>query len=211
MSNQLNVCSECNGDLDECSCNDNTSVVNNGTGRSSGDITNITSAMMESNAYPETVEEVLDDEIKYRRGVIPALKGWKSLKLWGSKTNQMRLDGLIVLAEQLASLYDIAVPTVVVDGIDLDAIIRDTKMNPSDSSSYSPGSHTITMRGNLSIITFLHEFGHALGKNEKKTCRWSINLFKKVFPKQYNKLDHKQHTLVRQRPNEDAISNILNG
>lgn len=187
--------------------------VDNGMDRSSAEIADqiasITTAMLDGNDYPETVEEVLDDEIKYRRGVIPALKGWKSLKLWGSKTNQMRLDGLIVLAEQLAPLYDIAVPTVVVDGIDLNAIVRDTKMNPSGSSSYAPGSHTITMRGNLSIITFLHEFGHALGKNEKKTCHWSINLFRKVFPKQYAKLDHEKHTLVRQRPNEDAISRAL--
>ena len=32
---------------------------------------------------------------------------------------------------------------------------------------------------NIPVVTFLHEFGHALGKNEVQTCTWSINLFKK--------------------------------
>lgn len=159
--------------------------------------------------YPDTVEEVLNDDIKYRKGVIPAVKRWKAKKLWGSKLNAERLQGFVDLATELAPLYNIEVPNVVVDGIDPTATVRDTKMNPSGSSSYTPSLHTITMRGNLSIITFLHEFGHALGKGERSTCEWSINLFRKVFPAQYKKLNPNGHTLVRQRPDEDAINNVL--
>jgi hypothetical protein len=159
--------------------------------------------------YPETVEEVIDDNIKYRKGVVKTIRQFKAAKLWGSKTNQERLDGLKAIAVCLAPLYEIEVPTVTTDGIDLNATVRDTKMKDSGESTYTPSTHTITMRGNLSIITFLHEFGHALGKDERGACKWSINLFKKVFPAQYDKLNHDGHTLRRQRPNEDAIDRVL--
>lgn len=186
--------------------------VDNGTGRSSADIANDVANInshIDGNAYPDTVEEVLNDEIKYRKGVIAAVKTWKNKKLWGSKTNQERLDGFIEMSKTLAPLYNIEVPAVTVDGIDLTDTVRNTKMNMSGQSSYTPSMHTITMRGNLSIITFLHEFGHALGKGERSTCEWSINLFKKVFPAQYKKLNAHGHTLQRQRPDEDAINDVL--
>lgn len=190
--------------------NDN---VDNGMSRSSADIADqlagISRHIASREDYPETVEEVLDDKVKYRIGVIPALKVWKAKKLWGSKTNQQRLDGLIALANDLAPLYNIPVPLVTVDGIDPTATVRDTKMNDSGSSSYNRATHMITMRGNLSIITFLHEFGHSLGKGEQGACKWSINLFRKVFKKQYNKLTHNGHTLRRHRPDEAAISSAL--
>jgi len=173
-------------------------------------VRSIIPSMSNDNAYPETVEESIDDGIKYRLGVIPALKRWRDKKLWGSKTNRQRLEGLTVLAQELSPLYDIEVPSISGGGIDLDATVRETKMNQSGSSCYVPALHEIIMSGNLSIITFLHEFGHALGKNEKQTCRWSINLFKRVFPKQFAKLDHSKHTLIRHRPRQEDIDAILN-
>lgn len=161
--------------------------------------------------YPETVAEVIDNSVKYKRGVIPALKRWQKKRLWGSKTNAERLDGLKVLGKELSEVYQMRVPEIVVDGINLEATVRDTKMHFSGRSSYTPVQHKITMRGNLSIITFLHEFGHAMGKDERQTCRWSINLFRKVFPKQYAKLNAEGHTLQRHRPSEEAINQAMSG
>jgi len=56
----------------------------------------------------------------------------------------------------------------------------------------------ITMRGKLSVVTFLHEFAHALGRDERGACRWSINLFRSVFPEQYARLRADGHTLKTQ-------------
>jgi hypothetical protein len=53
----------------------------------------------------------------------------------------------------------------------------------------------ITMRGKLSVVTFLHEFAHALGRDERGACRWSINLFRRAFPEQYARLQADGHTL----------------
>jgi len=43
----------------------------------------------------------------------------------------------------------------------------------------------------------MHEWSHSLGKGEKEACRWSINLFRKIFPKSYAKLVPKGHLLYR--------------
>jgi hypothetical protein len=54
-------------------------------------------------------------------------------------------------------------------------------------------------RGRLSVVTYLHEFAHALGRDERGACRWSINLFRRVFPEQFARLAASGHTLRRGR------------
>ena len=53
----------------------------------------------------------------------------------------------------------------------------------------------ITMRGRLSVVTYLHEFAHALGRGERGACRWSLNLFRRVFPEQCARLRADGHTV----------------
>ncbi len=169
-------------------------------------------SMAENENYPQTVGEIIDDEMEYPEGVVEALERWKKKKLWGSSTNLERLIGLAEMAVEISVIYDIECPLVKVDqSIDLDATVRDTKMQKSGSSNYNPTTHMIEMRGNLSIITFLHEYGHALGKGERSATKWSVNLFKRAFPVQFEKLDQEKHTLMRRRTDENAIDRVLNG
>lgn len=58
----------------------------------------------------------------------------------------------------------------------------------SDASTYDSGSHVITLRGRLSIITFLHELTHARGFGEHGAVWWSVNAFRIVWPRAYAKL-----------------------
>lgn len=162
--------------------------------------------------YPQTVNEIIDDEMEYPEGVVEAVENWKKKKLWGSSTNLERLIGLAEMAVELSLIYNIECPLVKVDqSIDLDATVRDTKLQKSGSSNYNLTTHMITMSGNLSIITFLHEYGHALQKGERSATAWSVNLFKRVFPNQFEKLDHSQHTLIRRRTDKDAVNRVLGG
>lgn len=71
---------------------------------------------------------------------------------------------------------------------------RISQWGPSGWSSYDHLNRVITLRGRLSVITFLHEFGHALGKGEKGAVKFSLNLFEKVFPEQWEKLQNKQRS-----------------
>lgn len=138
--------------------------------------------------YPENVESVIDDEIAYRRGVIPALKQFKK----HIKTHRLskhdspeiilrRFNAMRTLVQVLSIIYQKPVPEVrlgVITG----------EPGSSGSSCYIPAMHTIVLNGRLSVLTLLHEFAHALGKDEKAACKWSLNLFKKVYPRQFRRL-----------------------
>jgi len=61
-------------------------------------------------------------------------------------------------------------------------------------------NNKIYLSGNLSIITLLHEFGHLLyGSSERRAVYFSVNLFRKVFTKQFSGLRTEGHKLVRVR------------
>jgi hypothetical protein len=48
----------------------------------------------------------------------------------------------------------------------------------------------IVLEGKLSIITLLHEFAHIIRGSDEVECRkWSMNLFRKVYPKQFARLN----------------------
>jgi hypothetical protein len=64
--------------------------------------------------------------------------------------------------------------------------------------SYNPKNQTIFINESTSIISLLHEFAHhRFGSNELKACRWSVWLFKKTFPKAFQKLKWKGHMLKK--------------
>ncbi len=72
------------------------------------------------------------------------------------------------------------------------------------SESHFGGGHyhlernEIVMSDRLSVITYLHEYAHAMGMlEETDAIRWSVNLFKKVFPKSFKALKVNGHMLER--------------
>ena len=138
--------------------------------------------------YPATVLEVLDDGKRYRPGVLSAMRRFR-------RSHPFRrhhpLQKFRDLAAQLAPIYDIPVPEVRVG--------RMTGGSSGASSCQSlPGrAAVITMRGRMSVVTFLHEFAHALGRDERGACRWSLNLFRRIFPVSFARLRHVGHTVVR--------------
>ena len=141
--------------------------------------------------YPDTVAECLSDRSKYRRGVIAAARAFKRSGPWrGSieerKAKFRRLD------EALAGVYGIPASRLDFERID------GSFSGASSCARRGDGRPAvITMRGRLSVVTFLHEFAHALGKDERGACRWSINLFRQVFPRQYARLRADGHVLRR--------------
>ena len=147
--------------------------------------------MPRDTGYPQTAAECLSDNIKYRRGVIAAVKAFKRSGPWkGSietrKKKFRRLNG------RLAEAYGMPAPELHFEGID------GSFSGASSCSRRSRGQPAvITMRGKLSVVTFLHEFAHALGKGERGACRWSINLFRRVFPRQFARLRADGHVLRR--------------
>ena len=52
----------------------------------------------------------------------------------------------------------------------------------SDNSQYDTISKTITLRGRISLITYLHEYGHALGLNQEMSQAFATHIFERAYP-----------------------------
>jgi hypothetical protein len=66
-----------------------------------------------------------------------------------------------------------------------DVVVVNSSAGSSGSSYFSPSENEIHLSGKLSVVTYLHEYAHTLGKDERQAVRWSLNLFRQVFPDKF--------------------------
>lgn len=135
--------------------------------------------------YPETVAEVLDDNLDFEPETNAAMERFKASHPWRGSQEEIQAK-FHVLNEELAKVYKIKTPTL---------------LFLKRPSVYVPILNLINLQvendGRYSVVVFLHEFGHALKKKERETCTWSINLFRKHFPKSFSRLEPNKHLLYR--------------
>jgi hypothetical protein len=137
--------------------------------------------------YPQTVLEVLEPTMSFPADVVEAMRRFTDAGPW-SGTVEQRKQKLRELNRALAQACNIAEPQLVFERLD---------GGSSGGSYYAPRQHRIVMVGRLSVVTYLHELAHARGLGEREACRWSINLFRQTFPRQYGRLVHRGHMLMR--------------
>jgi hypothetical protein len=148
--------------------------------------------------YPPLVP--VNEDLDYKEEAINVMDKWRDeIKPFQPKEfSQVNLlerkKKFQWLAEKLAEVYGIRKPLV-----SIGRITAETYNAPlaSGSSNYNRLTHTITMEGKISILTFLHEFGHARGFDETDATLWSVNIFKRTFPVSYSKLKSEGHTLTQ--------------
>ena len=136
--------------------------------------------------YPATVAEVLDPPLRFRPAALAAVQRFARSKpyrgtLVGRKLKVATLhdDLCATYAKQTVLAFD------VLDGGD------------SGASHYLPSADLIVLSGRLSVVTYLHEFAHALGRDERGAVRWSVNLFRRCFPRSYSRCRTDGHVLRR--------------
>jgi len=66
----------------------------------------------------------------------------------------------------------------------------------SGMSCYNTRTHTVTLKGRLSVVTALHEFKHAMGADEHGAVKWSVNLYRITFPRLFENMEHRGHLIV---------------
>ena len=76
-------------------------------------------------------------------------------------------------------------------------VFDNTKKTCSGNSCFISALNVIVLRGRLSVVTYLHEFAHARGHNEREAARWSINLFRRCFPKSWSSATFDGHMIRR--------------
>lgn len=132
--------------------------------------------------YPSSVEEVLDDTVKYRRDIIRVMNEFKALNPWKG-TPRQKAAKLCWLHIQLCESYGTNT------SLTFDPEILCDQESKHGNGWYHHGMNNIHICGKISVLTFLHEWGHNLhGASEHLACWWSINLFRKIFPSNFEKL-----------------------
>jgi len=145
--------------------------------------------------YPETVVELIDADMRFRPATLRAVQTFAAAKPWTGSIER-RKEKFLALNQALAKACGISVPELHFEQLD---------RTSSGRSHYLPIAHRIVLTGKLSVVTFLHEFGHALGKDEFDACGWSVNLFRRCFPRQFSRLIHRGHLLLR----PDDVGRVL--
>lgn len=136
--------------------------------------------------YPATVAEVLSDTITYKPEVLRAMRALKRAKPYRKgKVEQAEL--LRAAMHAFCDAYGMRRPRLVCQW----------RGGDSGSSFYRPSQHMICLTGRFSVVTFLHEFAHARGYDERQAVRWSVNLFRRIFPRLFAQCRQVGHTLVR--------------
>jgi hypothetical protein len=138
--------------------------------------------------YPATVAEVLDPAVKFKPATIQAVRAFARRRPWRGSI-AARKEKFRRLNRDLAAAYGIVEPRLVFQNVEAGG--------SSGASSYRPSTHTITLSGKLSVLTYLHEFAHARGADERQACRWSLNLFRRCFPRSFARCQAVGHTLIR--------------
>lgn len=141
-----------------------------------------------SRNYPATVAEVLRP-IKLRSFTVRALRAFARSKPWAGTMAQRQAKSR-TLHDQLCRTYGIQ-PTLVFGNDDT---------SDSGRSCFIPGMNTIVLRGRLSVVTYLHEFSHARGMDERQAVSWSASAFRRFFPKSFGRCSQVAHTLRARRP-----------
>lgn len=132
--------------------------------------------------YPATVAEVLVDGKKFSPDALRAVKELARAKPWKQEPPR-RLELFRICAVKLAGAYGVRCPRVEQGAIDC----------------YIPAFDLIQLTEKLSVVTFLHEFAHARGFDERQACRWSLNIFRRCFPRSFAACEQVGHTLVNNR------------
>lgn len=127
------------------------------------------------NPYPTAIE-IMKIPVSHKKEVLKFMAKWKEQHRLNHHSTQAICDMVFGLT---GKIYKKPV-----------SIVFSAK-----KSYYSLGTIYLS---NLSIVTALHETAHHLyGKSERMACRWSIWLFKKIFPDEFSKLQFQGHLLVK--------------
>lgn len=137
--------------------------------------------------YPETVLEVVDADMRFRPAALRAVRRFAQSNPWRGSLDE-RKRKFTTLNRALARAFGIEEPTLHFGRMD---------GGSSGGSYFVPALHQITLVGKLSVVTYLHEFAHARRLSERGACSWSINIFRRCFPREYARLVGRGHMLIK--------------
>lgn len=136
--------------------------------------------------YP-TKEEILADLYFPTEQEIALIQGWQKEHWigWKNKSAESKHNALCDLYDQFMELYP-----------DKTFIYRPSNQWMHVTTQHT-GTYILMDVARPSVVSALHELGHQYhGSSELQACRFSVGIFKLLFPRSYNKLVWDGHMLV---------------
>jgi len=147
--------------------------------------------------YPTRIESLLNPPMKFKRDALSAVRVFKASKPYRG-TLLERIAKFNRLHHELSLIYNMRSQLII--DVPVDAAV-------TGNGSYSPDLDVITLTGKLSIVTYLHEFAHSMnGSDEEFAVRWSLNLFRAIFPKLFARMSFDGHMA---RPASHRLNTLI--
>jgi hypothetical protein len=135
--------------------------------------------MARDHDHPQSMEEVIDDEATYSADVLQAVRAYARSKPWQGTIAQ-RQAKLMALHLELCRIYD--------RPVELHFNISSEGETDQARCRFMARSDSIVIGGRISVVNYLHTFAAALGKTSRSRFKWSVNLFRRCFPRSYANL-----------------------
>jgi hypothetical protein len=129
---------------------------------------------------------VLEEKIVFADDLVEAIREFKSLNPWKQDAEGTK-NCFHLLNKRLNELFK--KDTVL-------AFVQCYTDIMEIQTGLHEGQHAVYL-SKPSLITYLHEYGHGLGKDDHETTKWSVQLFKLVFPIAFEKLEWDGMNLVK--------------
>jgi hypothetical protein len=126
-----------------------------------------------------TVESLISEAKTFKPEVLEATKAYARSKPWKG-TQAERQEKLMTLHTALCAAYELTLGLKFID-------IRDANLHGGMAISGRGANRAIVITGKVSVINYLHAFTKARGAGQRECYKWSLNLFKRCFPKSFDK------------------------
>lgn len=145
--------------------------------------------------YPDRIEDVLNPPMAIQPDVLGCARRFARQRPWRGTLGERR-DKFRRFHADLAAVLGVTPPRLVFSGsADAD----------STRSCFVASRNAIILRGPLSVVTLLHEWGHVIhGQSEWTACRWSLSVFRHAFPASWSRATFEGHVLRRPTRRPDA-------
>lgn len=131
-------------------------------------------------------------ETTYKPEVLAAMREFRDAKPWRGTVAERKAK-FEALHTKLCAAYNKSL-TLLLD-------VPDAERTRGTGCYLSP-IRIIQLEGKLSVVTYLHEFAHAVfGQSEDKAVAWSTNLYRRMFPKSAARMQSEGHLIVK--PNNE--------
>lgn len=125
------------------------------------------------------------EDLPYKKAMMDSLRKFKKAKPWAGSLNN-RMKKFNDLHEVMCKLYNKRTK------LKWDTMLYLDIVDPKNPSRYDRVEDTIYFNEHLSTLGFLYLWGDVMyPTKEYQSFKWAVNLFRMVFPKEFDKIKWK--------------------